>query len=95
MTRPSIFICSLLAVFALATVSLRSTSANPTNRTVAAQAWQHLAMPVKGEEFKTEGVSEKIVELGTQGWQLVDVETCTKAGTTTQMIYFFKREKTE
>ena len=37
--------------------------------------------------------SRRIVQVGGEGWELVDVETLTKDGSTTKLIYFFKRLK--
>lgn len=57
-------------------------------------AFEHLAMNVPvGERLSTPETAKKINELGRQGWQLVDVETMVKDGTTTKMVYFFKRQK--
>ncbi len=59
-------------------------------------AWEHLAMNVPvGERFATPETAKKINELGREGWQLVDVETMAKDGSTTQMVYFFKRPKSD
>ena len=37
--------------------------------------------------------SRNIMQLGSEGWELVDVEALTKDGRTTKLIYFFKRPK--
>ncbi|GAA4465115.1 hypothetical protein GCM10023156_52430 [Novipirellula rosea] len=37
--------------------------------------------------------SRKIVQLGGEGWELVDVESLVKDGASTKLIYFFKRPK--
>ncbi|MFK7820467.1 MAG: hypothetical protein AB8G99_17230 [Planctomycetaceae bacterium] len=69
----------------------------PTNaaprRVNAVVKWEHLAMTTDGPKLSTPEVSRKIIGLGNEGWQLVDVETYAENGTTTKAVYFFKREK--
>lgn len=59
-----------------------------------AQGWEHLAMPVAADDaLGGPETSRKINQLGNDGWELVDVETFTKDGSTTKLVYFFKRPK--
>ncbi len=51
-------------------------------------------MTVEAENgFGGADTSRKIVQPGSDGWELVDVETVVKGGTTTKVVYFFKRPK--
>jgi len=57
-----------------------------------ASSWEHLALTHTGSE--PAGGSEtsgKIVALGSDGWELVSVETYVRDGTTTKTVFFFKR----
>ena len=57
--------------------------------------WEHLAMPAEGASggLGSPEVARKINEIGRAGWELVDVETYLKDGSTEKSIYFFKRRK--
>jgi len=60
----------------------------------SANRWEHLAMTVDAIDSPGDAeASRKIVQLGEEGWELVDVESLTKDGTTTKLIYYFKRPK--
>ena len=67
------------------------------NRTLAAdggvQSWEHIALSVSGESVTDEQTSRQIVRLGNDGWELVDVESLVNDGTTTKVVYCFKRPK--
>jgi hypothetical protein len=41
--------------------------------------------------FTDAELSRRIVQLGNEGWELVDVESIIKDGTTTQVVYCFKK----
>jgi hypothetical protein len=70
------------------TISAQSPSAAPAG----VQKWEHLAMTVATVNGPGDAdASRKIQQLGHEGWELIDVEALTKEGTTTQLIYFFKR----
>ena len=58
------------------------------------QAWEHLAFEHQGASLKRDTkLAREITRLGNEGWELVDVETISDAGTTTSKIFFFKRPK--
>ena len=58
----------------------------------AAPSWQHLAFPVEGGKvFGNPQVSRQINQLGRDGYELVDVETIVKEGTTVKTVFFFKK----
>ena len=81
------------ALIAISLVAVRNqTAATPTPPPVP-QTWEHLAMEVPGEKLSTPEISGKIIKLGNDGWELVDVETIIRSGATKKMIYFFKRPK--
>ncbi|MBT7909729.1 MAG: DUF4177 domain-containing protein, partial [Verrucomicrobia bacterium] len=44
------------------------------------------------DEFGNKEFANKINQLGKDGWQLVDVESSMKDGTTSKRIYFLKRK---
>lgn len=54
--------------------------------------WQHLAMEVDAKKpLNDAGVAEQVNKLGTDGWELVAVDSVLEAGTTARRIMFFKR----
>jgi hypothetical protein len=58
------------------------------------QAWQHLAFEHEGRSVTgSPDLARRINSLGDEGWQLVDVESIVVSGSTTRMIFFFKRLK--
>ncbi len=58
------------------------------------QAWEHLAFEHQGASLKRDTkLARDITRLGNEGWEMVDVETISDAGTTTSKIFFFKRPK--
>lgn len=60
----------------------------------APQAWQHLALEREGKSVTQDTeLAQRINSLGEQGWQLVDVESIGEAGTTSKMVFFFKRPR--
>ncbi len=58
------------------------------------RSWEHLAMTVDATDGPGDAeTSRKIVQLGGEGWELVDVESLVKDGASANLIYFFKRPK--
>jgi hypothetical protein len=54
--------------------------------------WHHLAFEQEGDGISNDPeLARKINRLGNEGWELVDVETIIKSGTTQKSTYFFKR----
>lgn len=54
--------------------------------------WQHLAFEQEGAGIsKNPELARKINHLGSEGWELVDVETMIENGTTQKCVYYFKR----
>lgn len=92
MKNNNLAVAAVLVVAGLTAFWNRQSDASPLP-TVPAQVWEHLAMPVHGPTFSTAEASRKVIELGTEGWELVDVETFTTDGSTTKCVYFFKRLK--
>ena len=70
-------------------------SARPqTDVTNDVRKWEHLALTVNTTDGPGDGeTSRQIVQLGSEGWELVDVESLVKEDTTKQLIYCFKRPK--
>jgi hypothetical protein len=60
----------------------------------APQMWQHLALDHEGKDVtNSPELAQKINNLGDEGWQLVDVESVSEAGTTKKITFYFKRPK--
>jgi hypothetical protein len=86
-----IALCSLALMVA---GGLWAQNPKPDLAAKAPHAWQHLAMEHEGKSVTgSPDLARKINSLGDEGWQLVDVEAVTEAGTTTKIIFFFKRPK--
>jgi len=61
---------------------------------VGAVQWQHLALTREvGENPAAHQGGAEINKLGREGWELVDVETFTTKGTTSQVVYYFRKRK--
>jgi hypothetical protein len=88
---------SLLAVVvsvALLSFSIAGRNVESAPPDATRRSWQHLAFPVDADKGVGDAeVSRKIVQLGDEGWELVGVGTFQKDGTTTKLVYFFKRPK--
>lgn len=90
---------SILLIAAAAAVLFPVAWPSPSSRLAAATAdavrsWEHMAMTLDAADGPGDAeTSRRIVQLGSEGWELVDVETLTKDGTTTKLIYFFKRSR--
>jgi hypothetical protein len=81
-----------LGLALLLSFTLSAPSQSPAN--AGRQQWEHLAMTVDASDGPGDAeASRKIMQLGGEGWELVDVEALSKDGTTTKLIYFFKRPK--
>ena len=55
--------------------------------------WRHLAFTVDAKDGRTGEAARQINQIGSDGWELVDVESLTNGGTTTKVVYCFKRPK--
>ena len=63
-----------------------------TNRSY--DQWEHLAVHSANANIgQDNALSQRIRQLGRQGWQLVDVVTVEKQGSTEKLIFFFKRPR--
>jgi hypothetical protein len=83
---------SVAIMFPVAWSAQSSRSAAATAE--AMQSWEHMAMTVDATDAPGDAeTSRRIVQFGGEGWELVDVETIVKGGSTTRLIYFFKRPK--
>lgn len=93
--KNSILICiagGCLALYLATSIGAQS----PKSDSAAAvpQAWRHLALTHEGKSvLDAPDLARKIDSLGDEGWQLVDVESIVEAGTTTKVVFFFKRPK--
>lgn len=52
-------------------------------------SWRHLALTATDQDDPK--THRKVVELGADGWELVDVENFISAGETTKTVYYFKK----
>jgi hypothetical protein len=90
---------TILSMAAAAAVVFTVVWSAQSSRTAAATAgavrpWEHMAMTIDATDGPGDAeTSRRIVQLGGEGWELVDVESLTKDGTTTKLIYFFKRPR--
>lgn len=87
--------CLLLLIGCLlipAGYALTAKAAAQDDEVKSAATWEHLAMTHDGTSMTRE-LSQQIVRLGNEGWQLVCVTPVNRKGTTVQSIYFFKRPK--
>ena len=93
MNRIGLF--TLCVVFGFGVLTFRPvvTAASPDQPRPIAK-WEHMAMPVEGDKLSTPEISRKIIAIGQDGWELVDVATFVKGGNTNKTVYFFKRPKT-
>jgi hypothetical protein len=56
--------------------------------------WEHMALTHRVAPNVTDAtLARQIVEIGEKGWELVDVDSVNRDGTTVEMVYFFKRPK--
>ena len=90
---------SILLIAAAAAVLFSVAWSSSSSRSTAATAdavrpWEHMAITVDAADGPGDAeTSRRIMQFGGEGWELVDVEALTKDGTTTKLIYFFKRSK--
>jgi len=83
---------TFLVIFILAVGSyyLTSTPAQTQNAAHAQPgSWRHLALTSKNDDDATLAV--KINTLGSDGWELVDVENFVSPGEPTKTVYYFKK----
>ena len=86
----SILIC--LGIAWAAAVFAQGQQSHIPARHGRAQHWQHLALEHSLEKGIADAeLTRQINQLGREGWELVDVETLTRAGTTEKTVFFFKR----
>ncbi|MHC4399448.1 MAG: hypothetical protein ACYTG0_07200 [Planctomycetota bacterium] len=95
MKKLAIAVSVAICLVVVAAASLSAQKAEPDAPADAPTSWQHLALSSDTEK----GVSgdpelnRRIIQLGREGWELVDVENVTRDGTTTKTVYFFKRSQ--
>jgi hypothetical protein len=94
MNSKSLTLCVVLGLAIVLMLSIAGQGTSKAAGETGVKQWEHLAMTVEAENgFGGADTSRKIVQLGSDGWELVDVETVAKDGTTTKVVYFFKRPK--
>lgn len=56
--------------------------------------WEHLALTHNDANVSSTGeLPQRIIRLGNDGWELVNVSTVVKEGSTEKTIFYFKRPK--
>jgi len=79
-------------VIALAVFAFTASAAKPGAAHHAAPRWEHLALTHNSADVGNDGdLSNRIVRLGDEGWELVNVSTVVKDGTTVKTVFYFKR----
>jgi hypothetical protein len=92
--RTSILLVAASAAIMFPVAWSAQSSRSAAATTDAVQRWEHMAMTVDATDGPGDAeTSRRIVQFGGEGWELVDVETIVKGGSTTKLIYFFKRPK--
>jgi len=83
--RIIVFVVAVL----LGTYFLISTPAQNENDGVRPNSWRHLALASKDQDDAQ--LAQQINKLGSDGWELVDVENFVAAGETIKTVYYFKK----
>ena len=55
-------------------------------------AWQHLSLTYKIDETPKTELAKQINKLGREGWEMFSVGNIIESGTTTQTIFYFKKQ---
>ena len=84
---------SIVGVLTLAlAASLWAQETKNTTTESGIKKWQHLAFEQAGNIITGDPkLAKKINQLGNEGWELVNVETMVRNGSTYKSIFFFKR----
>ena len=91
MTKTTLFSIAGALTLVLA-AGLWAQETKDTTAELAVKKWQHLALEQDGPGLsKDPEFARKINRLGNDGWELVNVETVIKNGSTKGSIFFFKR----
>ena len=91
---PKIVILPMVAVIVMLLAFTWSAQSSQSATEEPRRSWEHLAMTVDATDGPGDAeISRKIVQLGGEGWELVDVESLVKDGASAKLIYFFKRPK--
>jgi hypothetical protein len=92
MKTQSIALLGVVCLSILLAVGLAAQNAEPETDSAEPTRWEHLALSRGiGEGLSDAEHSRRIVQLGNEGWELVDVENVTTDGTTAGTVYYFKR----
>jgi len=88
--KPYYLVVACLAVALVA--SLWAQNSNARSAGAASRTWQHLALQHDGKSVTADPeLARKINQLGSDGWELVDVETIVDSGITEKIVFFFKK----
>ena len=89
--RFPLLVCSLVVCMAALTLHVWAGSNAAEDK---APRWEHLALTHDSADVGGDvKLSQQIVRLGNEGWELVTVSPVSKEGSTVKTIFFFKRPK--
>lgn len=92
MTKTILYCLAIAGLAVVLAANLPAQNSNSQPGSAAPRQWQHLALPHEGKSITGDReLAEKINQLGSDGWELVDVETMTDSGITVKTVFFFKR----
>ncbi len=92
--RNTIILLAMICLGLFLTTHLSAQNADQGVSSNGIVRWEHMAVPRDiGTGIADAAFSRQIVQFGNDGWELVDVESVDKDGTTTKTIYFFKRRR--
>ena len=86
-TRFALFVTCILLAIGAVSYSARATD---DEHEPEVATWQHLALP-HNSPILTKSLSQQINRLGNEGWELVSVSPIDSNGSTTRLIFYFKR----
>ena len=94
MKAPAFLIAAVVCLGLFAVSRLPAQLAEPPAKKPAAPKWQHLALTHElSSDPRKKKLTEQIHKVEREGWELVDVESVDKDGTTVKSVFYFKRRQ--
>lgn len=94
MKSPAFLIAAVVCLGLFAIGHLPAQLAEPLAKEPAAPRWQHLALTHDlSKDPGKKKLTEQIHKVERDGWELVDVESVDKDGTTVKSVFYFKRRQ--
>ena len=92
--RTGTSLAAFCLIVVLAACAFTASAAKPDADGPGAPRWEHLALTHDGADVGNHReLSNRIVRLGEEGWELVSVSTVTRDGTTAKTVFYFKRPR--